>query len=320
MLLQKARRLKQVRSAGLEPSPTPFVVGAGRSGTTLLRLMLDAHPELAIPPESYFVLEAARRCRYSSDPPGYFWRALTSHKRWPIFFVEADQLAASLAAADPFTPSEALRAFYRLYAARFDKPRWGDKTPRYVERMRGIQRLLPEARFIHLIRDGRDVALSNLDIKDLWFKVDSISDAAGWWLSRISVARKQARYLRYYLEVRYEDLVLNSEATLRTICDFIDLPWDPRMLEYYKQSPERLKERVRVLEGTIDDGVQRGEGRTDVQLLTTSPPRTERLGRWRREMSADDRRRFEAIAGDALRDLGYPVGEAAANPNAPVVV
>jgi hypothetical protein len=104
--------------------------------------------------------------------------------------------------------------------------------------------------------------------------------------------------------VRYEDLVLDSEATLRKICAFIDLPWDPLMLQYYTTAEERLAELV-----TADGRRQLCvEERRAKHAWTSQPPESSRIGRWRTEMSASDRREFEAIAGEMLAELGYDGG------------
>jgi hypothetical protein len=265
-------------------------------------MMLDAHPDLAIPPETNLFPGVPRKCATVADPWNCFVATLTSFTRWPDFHLDADALKQQIAAIHPFDVSAALRAFYALYAAGFAKARWGDKTPRYVEQMSVIQALLPEARFIHVIRDGRDVALSTLD---LWFGPGSIAEAAEWWLSKINKARAQAKDLRFYLEIRYEDLVLDSESTLRRICAFIDLPWNRLMLEYYKRAGERVAELNADI--TAPDGTRRVpvEERQRIFWMTTQPPDASRIGRWRKEMSLSDRRCFEKIAGEALGELGY---------------
>ena len=114
----------------------------------------------------------------------------------------------------------------RLYAEKQGKPgaRWGDKTPGYIKSMREIQVYLPEARFIHLIRDGRDVALSVL--KQDWGP-QTIEAAAEKWRSRVLRGRSQQPYLGFYMEVKFEDLVLHTERELRRICEFIELDFDP---------------------------------------------------------------------------------------------
>jgi Sulfotransferase family len=284
--------------------PVPFIVGVSRSGTTLLRLMLDAHPELAIPPETHFIPLVARNCADAANPRDCFIETVTSHLYWPDSHVDGQALTDSVAAIDPFNVGDALRSFYRLYAERFGKPRWGDKTPGYVHKMDLIQEFLPEAHFVHIIRDGRDVALS---LNEAWRtsgRVKPIQEAAHWWMAKLSKARHQASELSFYLEIRYEDLVLESEATLRRICDFIDLPWNPLMLEYYKTAEERLAELVAFDRKKATNIEQRRAK----HMWTTRPPEASRIGRWRTEMSASDRQEFEAIAGELLAELGYDGG------------
>lgn len=286
-------------------TPAPFVVGAERSGTTLLRLMLDAHPDLAVPPETHFIDRVAEACGDTPEPRRTFIETVTSHRRWGDFRVDGEELARRISGIEPFDLGEALRAFYGLYAQKFGKTRWGDKTPKYVHSMRLIHRLLPEARFVHIIRDGRDVALST---KDLWFGPDSVEEAARKWRSLIEKARRQSREVPHYLEIRYEDLVSETEPTLRRICEFVDLRWDPAMLAYHKTAEERMSEIYRDMETPRGKKVVRGEMRRSLHTLTGSPPQRDRVARWKAEMSAEDRKRFEEAAGETLRDLGYETG------------
>lgn len=139
----------------------PVLVGVPRSGTTLLRLMLDAHPQLAIPPETGFLMNpldaavgpealAKQICQFPSAAPA-----------WADYGLEAAIFRAAAAQLSPQAEvGDVLRLFYRLYAERFTKPRSGDKTPGYLGLMPLVAKVLPEAHFIHIIRDGRDVALS----------------------------------------------------------------------------------------------------------------------------------------------------------------
>jgi hypothetical protein len=285
--------------------PVPFIVGASRSGTTLLRLMLDTHPEIAIPPETHFIPKLARRCQTAHDQRQCFLEMLESARNWRDFHIDIDVLGKRLQAHPEFDLSTGLQDFYRLYAERFGKRRWGDKTPLHLTHMSLIQELLPSSRFIHLIRDGRDVALS---LRDVWFGPASIEEVPGWWISRISAARSQLEDLRFYLEVRYEDLVLQTEVTLRRICEFAELPWHPAILSYHQRAEERLAE----LEGDVvsprGDRIVKGAERVGIHTLTTRPPEPTRVYRWRREMDETERRRFESIAGSTLRELGYEAG------------
>lgn len=286
------------------PPPIPFIVGSGRCGTTLLRMMLDAHPVLAIPPETHFIPTLANAFSDPSKGLDDFLNVLSSYHTWSDFGIDVDALGDAIRPAGPFDLTRALRTFYRLYAEKFGKSRWGDKTPMYFASMGAVQRVLPEARFIHVIRDGRDVALS---IKDLWFGPDSIHDIADWWVSRIRQARSQVDELAWYLEIRYEDLVRDPERVLRGVCAFIDLPWNPIMLDYHQHAADRLAEIQHDAPTHDHSGIIRAEDRVGIFSLVLEPPRTDRLERWRVEMSAADRKPFEGVAGAMLRELGYEV-------------
>ena len=222
----------------LHPSsfpPLPVIVGAARSGTTLLRLMLDAHPQLAIPPETHF-LPDLRALQQRPDLKGKenadarreeFLRVVTGSPYWKDFGIDAATLRAAV--TDPkrtFNLPAGARRFYELYARAHNKPRYGDKTPPYVWRMKEVAALLPEAHFIHLIRDGRDVALS---VRGLWFDPakGNIEDAAAQWLWRVREARQQAIICPHYLEVRYEELTSDPRAVLERICTFVGMEYDP---------------------------------------------------------------------------------------------
>jgi hypothetical protein len=161
--------------------------------------------------------------------------------------------------------------------------------------------LLPEARFVHLIRDGRDVRLS---LRGVSFSPGSVEAAATAWDVRIAKARAQAQTIPFYLEARYEDLVLEPESTLRRICTFLDLSWDPVMLECHDRAATRLAELQDAVDPTTGR-VNKGANRQRTHALTSAPPRAARVGRWRKELDSAERRRYEAIAGPQLRELGY---------------
>ncbi len=301
------RRL--LRRRPLAPPPAPFIVGAPRSGTTLLRLMLDAHPELAIPPETYFIPKAVKRWRLAArrrnrrvKPVDAFYETVTEHTRWKDFHLDAEAFRRRLEQDRPKEVGDAVRAFYRLYADKVGKPRWGDKTPFYVRRMSLIQEVVPEARFVHIIRDGRAVTLS---IKDLWFGPNSIDEAAEFWTARIGEGREQAPGLEHYMEVRYEDIVVDPEPHLRRICDFLGLPWTNRVLNYHQHVDERIALEVPPEEIAPDGRVVSTAERQKIMERVSRPPDPTRIGRWREDMPEDDRRRFEAVAGPLLEELGY---------------
>ena len=291
---------------GPDRLPAPFVVGVNRSGTTLLRMMLDAHPLLTVPPETHFVPELVEAAEDGPATPERLLATITSQREWGDFGLTEEELLERFRSFEPLTAGDALRAFFEAYAERVGKPRWGDKTPIYVKSMRKIERALPEARFVHVIRDGRDVALS---IHDRAVKEHPLDRIAERWVRRITRAREQAKRLAHYKEVRYEALILDTEPTLREVCAFFELPWDDAVLDYHQRSADRLEEMKRELP---DDGKRTTlsvERRMKTHARTTEKPDPRRVSRWRESMDRSDRDRFESIAGPLLKELGYATGD-----------
>jgi Sulfotransferase family len=305
-----------LRRGGSRRPPAPFIVGVGHSGTTLLRLMLDAHPELTVPPETNFLPELFDLTKGGSSSPEEVIGFLREHRRWGDFGLDPDELEGRLRSAGRISPRVAARCFYDLYAEKQGKARWGDKSPRYAAKMVKIGRFLPEARFIHLIRDGRDVALSRL--KRRGDDPEQVREMAVTWRSRIERARKRSPKVSHYTEARFEELVTDTEPTLRRLCEFSELDWDPAVLSYHERSEERLAEMAHAL--PAKDGRERNaseevlaERRAKRHQLVTEPPKAERLAVWKRKMTPECLAAFEGEAGPLLRELGYELGARAAS-------
>jgi hypothetical protein len=285
--------------------PFPFLIGAPRSGTTLLRLMLDAHPHLAIPPETGF-LSTLGKPRLRFDARRQFFMTITEFPRdapnWIDFDLDAEALFNELLKIEPFHLPEGIRTFYRMYAAKQGKPRYGDKTPGYCQYIRRIGKVLPEARWIHIIRDGRDVVLS---LRRTWFSPSpDMTTLAAYWRKTVRRAMRDGRGSASYLEVRYENLIGDPQSVLEEICELIQIDFDPIMLRYWERSPARLMEH-RERRRTDGKLVVSREQRLNQQKLTMEPPRADRIGIWKTEMSQTEQIAFRRGAGDLLEELRY---------------
>ena len=173
--------------------------------------------------------------------------------------------------------------------------------------MKRIGAAVPEAHFIHIIRDGRDVALSVLGVS---WGPDTVEDAAVQWTTQVRRARRKSRSVAHYMEVRYEGLVADPEPIVRRVCEFAELPFEPGMLEYHERAQERMSAVERDLElGGGREGISASE-RASQHALVSEAPREERAGRWREEMDPADVATYEAIAGPTLAELGYELVEA----------
>lgn len=297
--LRPAARWPRASHTAASLAPAPFLVGVPRSGTTLLRLMLDAHPALAIPPETGFGVLLTNPAVVAGGPVELLG-AVTSLPTWPDLGFERDQLLARLRRVRPWSAADGVRTIFTAYAQRHGKPRWGDKTPVHVRHMSTIARHLPEAHFVNIVRDGRDVAAS---VRDLPISPGGIEAIALDWRDQIRDARVQAVSLSHYREVRYEQLVADPEAVLRELCACLALDFDPAMLRAHERAAERHRE---MPERLLPDGTWiTHEGRNRWHGLTLHPPDPSRVGRWHDALTPEEITCFEAAAGPLLHELGY---------------
>jgi hypothetical protein len=284
-------------------NPFVFIVGCPRSGTTLLGRMLDAHPEIAIVHEGRFVADWFER-RRGLTPDGFVTAELIDELlAYPPFAtvdVGREELERLARSAERVSYARFVSGIFDLHGQARGKRLVGDKTPHYVRSIPTLHSLWPGARFVHLIRDGRDVCLSARS----WRKVavrggsvarfsawreDPVSTVALWWEWQVRLGREAGGSLGpgLYHELRYEALVDDPEKKCRAICAFLEVPYDERMLRFH-------------------------EGRTkdDASLDAKKAwrPVTPGLRSWRTEMPGEDVARFEAAAGGLLDELGYPRG------------
>jgi hypothetical protein len=185
---------------------------------------------------------------------------------------------------------DAIGAIYEAYAASRQKPRWGDKTPMYMRHLPLLERLFPGAQYVHLVRDGRDAALSFLQMPEgtftgTWAHPTTAEQFACLWRKEVGDALALGRRVgsQRYLDVRYEELVADTEAVIAAICAFAEIPFEPTMLDYA---------------GAVDVSAKPHQQR----LLE---PLTQGARSWRDDMPTEDVGAFERVAGDLLRDLGY---------------
>ena len=219
-----------------------FVVGCPRSGTTLLSLMIHAHPRLAIPPETRFLTRVWRRRHRFGDlttrkQRRRLARACTNGSRLAHLGLDPKQTRKAMLAGPP-TIGSYFGTVFAEFARAQGKARWGDKRPIYYQEVDVLLRLFPDAQFVHLVRDGRAAVASLTQMP--WWPYDSVGAMATWshaeWCSRRNTRRLPSD--TYHL-VRYEDLVAEPEAVLRELCAFLDEEFDEAMLE-----PARVRDVV----------------------------------------------------------------------------
>jgi len=273
-----------------------YIVSSPRAGSTLLRLILDNQPNIAIPPPGYlFNLVYPYLYSYGDLSIEANFRQLVEDvlatptvKRWPID-VGTDDIVS--AAGETRTFAFIYEFLHRAYAELSGKPRWGQKSPRNGVWMEEIREMFPAAQFIHLIRVGRDVAI---DLADAGFWPETVHGGAIRWRDcmRAVAALAPSFGPEQLLEIKYEDLCENPEATLKQMCDFLGEDFDPRHLHHHESESAK---------GWAKDPTHAAAGK---------PITTEFVGMYKHRLPDQDRDAIEAIIGPELRQAGYPVADA----------
>ncbi len=286
------------RGAGV--SPHLFIVGCARSGTTLLHRIVDAHPLVAITPEMHWISNHLRTDdeRGESLVTPETVSELADHKRFSHFELDRGDFEGLLDGGEPVPYRAFLGRLFGLYGGARGKPIVGNKTPSYVRHLPELHELWPVARFVHIVRDGRDVCLSVRNWKKAGrtagryatsWEEDPVSTIALWWERKVLSGREAGADLgpSLYYEMRYEDLIRDPEGECRALCEFLGLPYDAAMVRFSE-----------------------GKTRTDLPDARRTPkkawlPVTTGLRDWRTEMEVDDIERFEAVSGDLLDAFGF---------------
>lgn len=288
-------RPKSRLRGNLDSSPF-FIVGSGRSGNTLLRRMLNLSPQLHIPPETFVLGPVVSIYERNSHLP---WSLLVRlvlstfdyHREFQHFGIGLRDLYQELRELplDKRTLAHVVDSLYRYHARETGSSfeRWGDKTPLNAYYLGRIYRVFPEAQFIHIRRDGIDVAYSYVRTGLL----GSFEEGCTRWMTSLQAVRRfSARHPGRVLEVSYESLVSDPNGSLRTICDWLGVPYTEAFLE----PPDR---RLGDVEAHSHHARALGSVTGD------------RIGVGRRALTAEQRSSFSA---DFLRELeraGYPLPE-----------
>ena len=272
-----------------------FIVGAGRSGSTLLRRILYANPALHIPPETHVLGDAItlyRRNRHWSWP--HLVRLVLAQfefqRDFGAFDLSLRTLAQGLEATPPDKRSCAfiIDRLYRAHASLHSPEctRWGDKSPYNSFHLDVIHKTFPDAQYIHLVRDGCDVVYSM--VESGLFE-DAESAAKRWVESVAAVGRFARRHPSDVVEVRYEALVTRPAEVVEVLCSFLDVDPVEEMLhsEYVADS--------------MGDVPLRAHHRRAREPVSPSP-----VGLGRRELPGEDRGRIAPIVDSMLERMGYP--------------
>ena len=267
-----------------------FVLGAPRSGTSLLSRMLDSHPSIAVPDETKIfdtflpllprygdLTRAGNLRRLVEDIVG--WRWIRRLPRPP----QADDVLARVTRPDL---GAVFTAVLDCWAQGQGKARWGEKTPSNLYFWPEIAPWFPQAVVVHILRDGRDVAISQIEAP---FGPKTIPAAAKRWVYFVEGVRSLRGEVgeNRYVEIRYEDLLADAKAAMLPVLDRIGVPFDPAVLEFHQ------RQRPVGTDPVNDRNIQK-------------PLQTGNSGKWAAAFDRRDLEIFESLAGPVLDACGYP--------------
>ncbi|MCX5648014.1 MAG: sulfotransferase [Planctomycetota bacterium] len=283
------------RSGTFVSDAEPAILGgSGRCGTTLLRVMLDSHGRFSCGPESDLFLD---KPFFPFGPKSDFFRDKRVFlellaRNFDIPLAEVARLFHQARSRAEFAD-----LFFRLYCESTGKPRWAEKSPDNLLNLEFIRAAFPRSKFIHILRDGRDVACSFRTHPRHVVRRGRLVPTHNWhpirwcigrWVQAVETARPY-RGQPWYMEVKYEDLVASPRETMRRILDFLGEPWDENVLHF--------------------QDVPRDATRFPANVEAVGPLKQSAAGRWRRDFSDEDKRIFKEMAGPLLVEVGYETSD-----------
>ena len=267
-----------------------FIVGVGRSGTTLLASILNRHPEVCVTPETHFF-------RLVYEYPGGLKKFKRNwpdslreimHKMHPTKAWQPDP-ESIISKFDSFPGIDILfKCIGEQIADIFNKPLWIEKTPNHINYLKEIRYFFPNAPIIHIVRDGRDVALSLLKVK--WASQSYIENLLHWKRG-ILISKEFFYYDKLSLVIRYEDLVQDTELTIKKICAWLGIKFSPKLL---------------IPDGTEDFLIE--IGRSHKNNIKT-PVNTSRMYRWKNKLDKKTKKIAILLLYNELKLFGYEIGD-----------
>ena len=270
-----------------------FIIGSGRSGNTLLRSILSGNSDISIPPESYRIPFAIKKFHIFNNRD---WEDIVPQVlkefedckefyTWEIDITDAQKRLENIADSKR-TLSNIFDELFCTYTEKHSPGSkiWGDKTPMNTLYLDWIGTVFPRSKFIHIIRDGRDVASSYLKME----RYDTILEAANRWINSIESAQSFGSKIKEnYMEIRYEELVTKPEEVIKDTCDFLDIDYDSKMLDHTKQ--------VKKL----------GDTDKEHHSNLSKPISSDSVGKWRNNLSESDQESITKLLHKHLQRLGY---------------
>ena len=280
-----------------------FILGNPRSGTSLLRLMLHSHSEISIPPESHFFLWLEDKYKHwSSDCLDEFIEDLFASTKFETWNIEREALRAFLIAEKVLSYGHLIGLIYSFYIQQHGLETttyWGDKNSLWIDKLEVIKTHYPNALFIHIVRDGRDVACSYKSLNKKIFDSpyapklpNDVADIAQVWKTNVAAVDlfllEQVKPTNK-ITIRYEDLIKTPTETITEILDKLALSIEPEQLTYFLKDRQDIEPQAFL------------EWKEKLQ----QPPDIKNIGKFKNELTNNDIACFNLVAKTALKKYNY---------------
>lgn len=289
----------------IENMPFVFIVGKGRSGTTLLQTIFDSHPNVIVPFESRLIIHLKKKyfhiTNWTTELVNEFITDLYTDKDFKNFWNVNKELLRQNINSYPLnslTFAVICKIVYLSYPSPFPKTNIrliGNKKPIYSLFLKEMLQIFPNCKFIHLIRDYRDNIISSK--KALGQKNIAIS-AYRWIMHNEKIENFKSIYPQKFFTIKYEDLVSNPKKHIPDLCNFLSIPYNEGLYDFhYKTSDLYRKDKN---ENTLINNVM---NKLHVNLM--NPINTSQVDKWKNEMSIEEMELSDYIAGDFAKRYGY---------------
>ncbi len=271
-----------------------FIVGAGRSGTTLLQSILNAHTQISFAPESHFLrnyIFPQLKGKSITESPDFDWLIDTLNSDEDFKRLEIDPKEIEHESIDFSSKTFFIDVFnevMRLYLAKSDKIHFGDKDPMNLNHIAQLKEAYPDAHVIHIIRDPRDVVMSRM--KTEWGKKHPFFAHVFDYAHHVSKGLKNGpKYFGdKYHEIRYEDLLVSPESALKKLCAELGVEFEDNMLSYHEKDSNLVKENEKSWKGNVD-----------------KPIMSDNFDKWKKEMKQAEVMLVETVCGAVIDKMNY---------------
>lgn len=282
----------------IDSLPLFFIIGRPRTGTTLLRTLFDAHPNVIIPHECPVILNLFPKYgkikNWDRKKLLSFFKDVQEQRKFMSWLIDLEKLKRELLVCEGQTTFQYLiRIVYSNYSSIFDKDKiitLGDKNPVYSINIKKIFKAFPDAKYIHLTRDYRDNILSILKVD---FEAPLVPLIAyRWRYSAINILKIKKKHPEQFYTIKYEDFVNEYREHYKKLCKFVGVPNDENVFDFYKKKDEVYK----LYPNVIIDKYHKS---------LFQPITNKKVGLWKKEMNEEDVKTADAVIGKYAEKLGY---------------